>query len=277
MFDVSRLVLSASGIGLLIGVLGCQPAALAPSTPSITAPPVHAGFDYQIGKPYAPPADVQVISRDHDANTAAGLHNICYLNAFQAQPGAEGNWDPDLLLRNSDGDIIIDQDWHEALLDLRTDDKRKRIVTRVEGWIDQCASKGFNGIEPDNYDSYTRSVGLLTADDAQAFIRLLSAHAHERGVAIGQKNTAELADAAKSNGLDFAIAEECAEHQECADYATAFDDKVVVIEYTDDGLTQACAQWGGRLSIVERDRNVTGPGSDDYVRRTCRGPHSARP
>ena len=42
------------------------------------------------------------------------------------------------------------------------------------------------------------------------------------GLAIAQKNTAELAGNRVTNGLDFAIAEECADWDECGDYVDAF-------------------------------------------------------
>ncbi|MDF9810920.1 endo alpha-1,4 polygalactosaminidase [Streptomyces sp. SPB162] len=236
---------------------------------AVTLPPAHAGFDYQIGGAYPPPTGVQVVSRDREADPAAGLYNICYVNAFQAQPGAQGDWDADLLLRQADTSIVMDRDWNEALLDLSTAAKRQRVAAKVNGLIDGCAAKGFQAIEPDNFDSYTRSQGLLTENDAQAFIRLLSAHAHERGLAIGQKNTAELARAHVSNGLDFAVAEECGALDECAEYTAAFGSEVLVIEYTSQGLAKACAEWGGRLSIVQRDKDVSAAGSGGYVRRPC--------
>ena len=165
--------------------------------------------------------------------------------------------------------MVKDPDWNEALLDLRTADKRSRVAAKVGSWIDQCASKGFNGVEPDNYDSYSRSQKLLTADQAQAYIRLLSSRAHSRGLAIAQKNTSELAGNAKANGLDFAVAEECAEYDECGAYASAFNNRVEVVEYSDSGLSKACSKWGSTLSVVERDVDVTAPGSGSYVRRTC--------
>ncbi len=40
------------------------------------------------------------------------------------------------------------------------------------------------------------------------------------------------------------------------------------IEYTDSGLRKALASYGGRLSIVRRDVQVSTPGSAEYVRRT---------
>lgn len=252
---------------LLVAVLFVTTAADATAA-EVVAPPAHAGFDYQIGGGYPPPDGVTVVARDHDDTPAAGRYNVCYVNAFQAQPGAEGEWG-DLLLRDGAGDIVYDEEWGEALLDLRTPDKRQRIADKVNGWTDQCAVKGFQAVEPDNYDSYTRSQDLLTAAHAQTFIRLLAAHAHRVGLAIGQKNTVELAGDRVANGLDFAVAEECGEWAECGDYADAFGANVLVIEYTEEGMTAACADWGDELSIVLRDVDVSTPGSDGYVHQTC--------
>lgn len=236
---------------------------------AVTLPPTHAKFDYQIGGAYTPPAGVQVVTRDRTAAPAAGLYNICYVNAFQVQPGEEGQWASDLLLRDANGNVVVDEDWGEALLDLRTQDKRNRIAAKVNGWIDGCASKGYKAIEPDNYDSYTRSKSLLTAAQAKAYLTLLAQHAHTKNLAIGQKNTVELAGARQSIGLDFAVAEECGQYDECGDYVDAFGNNVIVIEYTDGGRRKACSAFGTRLSIVQRDVDVSVPGDSDYVRKTC--------
>ncbi|MFI1767079.1 endo alpha-1,4 polygalactosaminidase [Streptomyces sp. NPDC020800] len=234
---------------------------------AVRLPPRHAGFDYQIGGAYRPAAGVRIVSRDRSDSPAPGLYNICYVNAFQAQPEERSSWPADLLLRDGDGEVVIDEDWNEPLLDLRTPAKRERVAQRVDRWIDGCAKKGFDAVEPDNYDSYTRSRHLLTAADATAFMRLISRHAHARHLAIGQKNTAELAGQRKAAGLDFAVTEECGQYDECEVYAKAFDDRVVDIEYTDSGLRKALARWGARLSIVRRDVDVSTPGSTHYVRK----------
>ncbi|MGW7256716.1 endo alpha-1,4 polygalactosaminidase [Streptomyces sp. NPDC054834] len=257
-----------------LGLAGCGSSGGAPASPStgkapkaVRLPPRAAGFDYQIGGPYHPPAGVRIVSRDRSASPAPGLYNVCYVNAFQAQPEERGSWPTDLLLRDAHGKVVIDEDWNEPLLDIRTPAKRERVAERVDRWIDSCAAKGFDAVEPDNYDSYTRSRHLLSADDATAFITLLARHAHDRHLAIGQKNTAELAGDRKRTGLDFAVAEECAEYDECGTYAKVYDDRVLVIEYSDSGLRKALAGFGGRLSIVRRDRQVSTPGSDGYVRK----------
>ncbi|MFC5658150.1 endo alpha-1,4 polygalactosaminidase [Streptomyces nogalater] len=233
---------------------------------AVRLPPKGAGFDYQIGGAYPPPRGVRVVSRDRSDSPAPGLYNICYVNAFQAQPAERSSWPADLLLRDGRGGLVVDEDWDEPLLDIRTPAKRERVAKRVNGWIDGCADKGFDAVEPDNYDSYTRSDGLLTTADATAFMALLSRHAHARHLAIAQKNTAELAGLRARAGLDFAVTEECGQYDECGVYAEAFDDRVVDIEYTDHGLDAARARWGGRLSIVRRDRDVSTPGSAAYVR-----------
>ncbi|WP_406631030.1 endo alpha-1,4 polygalactosaminidase [Amycolatopsis sp. WGS_07] len=262
----AALLIGSSACAL--GTAGTAESAPLPSTQGITLPAPHAGFDYQIGGPYAPPAGVQVVSRDHSAPAAAGLYNICYVNAFQAQPDAEEEWG-DLVLRDADGNVVKDPDWNEALLDLRTEDKRGRIADKVGGWIDECAGKGYQAVEPDNYDSFTRSQGLLSAQNAQDLAKLLSAHAHGKGLAIAQKNTSELASSRAANGLDFAVAEECGEQDNCAEYTQYFDNHVIVIEYTEAGLRNACAKWGNTLSVVRRDRDVTPKGNSAYVRETC--------
>ncbi|MGW7402646.1 endo alpha-1,4 polygalactosaminidase [Streptomyces sp. NPDC054833] len=263
-------------VALAVGLTGCGSSGSSeadPPQPSRSAsaqvrlPPRHAGFDYQIGGAYPPPKGVRIVSRDRSSSPAPGLYNICYVNAFQAQPEERAAWPADLLLRDTDGKPVIDEDWNEPLLDLRTPAKRERVAQTVDRWIDECATKGFDAVEPDNYDSYTRSQDLLTADDATAFIALLSRHAHARHLAIGQKNTPELAGVRKKAGLDFAVAEECGEYDECGTYAKAFDDRVVVVEYSDKGLRKAVAGFGDRLSIVRRDRMVSTPGSAGYVRK----------
>ena len=236
-------------------------------------PPANAAFDYQIGSPYTPPAGVTVVSRDHDAAAASGIYNICYVNAYQAQPDALSWWQsnhPNVLLRDSSGKIVIDKDWDEALLDYSTAAKRAELTTVVGAWIDGCARKGFKALEPDNLDSYTRSKGLLTESQAVAYAASLTSYAHGKGLAVGQKNTADLSTAsAKKVGFDFAVAEECADFDECQNYTASYGDHVIVIEYSRSGFTKACNSYGSRLSIVLRDVDVTSPGSSSYAFQSC--------
>ncbi|MCJ1676568.1 endo alpha-1,4 polygalactosaminidase [Streptomyces sp. APSN-46.1] len=252
-----------------------------PAPPAVSAPPLpgsvrlpapHMGFDYQIGGPYPPAPGVQAVSRDRTAPPAPGLYNICYVNAFQAQPDATGWWrtnHPDLLLLDSSGRPVTDKQWNEALLDVSTPAKRDRLAGIVGEWIDGCAAAGYQAVEADNLDSHERSGGRLTPEDDLAFGRLLVDRAHRAGLAIGQKNAAELARRGRGIGFDFAVTEECGQYDECGDYATAFDDRVFVIEYRQSGLAAACKAYGRALSIVLRDLDVRPAGESGHVRRTC--------
>ncbi|WP_435824020.1 endo alpha-1,4 polygalactosaminidase [Actinoplanes missouriensis] len=274
----ARILTAVVAIVAAGSVAGCgdspSPAETAPaSARPWTPPPAGAGFDYQLGGTYPPPAGVTVVSRDREAPPAAGLYNVCYVNAYQAQPGAEQWWEthhPGLLLRDSGGDLVIDEDWDEALLDFSTAAKRAELAAVVGAWIDRCAADGFQAVEADNLDSYTRSRGMLSQEQAIRYATTLNARAHAAGLASGQKNTAELSGAdARAAGFDFAVTEECAAFDECDVYTASYGDHVLVVEYTRDGFAAACDAYRGRLSIVLRDRDVSTPDSGGYVRDAC--------
>ncbi|NUR03581.1 MAG: hypothetical protein HOY79_45860 [Streptomyces sp.] len=240
-----------------------------PSTATVTLPPKHVQWDYQIGGAYPLAAGARVVSRDHDSEPAPGVYNICNINVFQAQKGEERDWDSDLLLRDAKADVVYDKDWGEAILDIRTAAERQRIAAKLNSWIDECAARGYKAVEPDDYDVFTRFPKYLKAGQAEALMKLLSAHAHDKGLAIAQKNAAEVLSDRASVGLDFAVAEECAEWNECGEFAEAYGDNVLVVEYTAKGMAKACTGWGGTLSIVRRDASVVPKGTGGYVHQTC--------
>ncbi|MFJ1703674.1 endo alpha-1,4 polygalactosaminidase [Kitasatospora sp. NPDC088346] len=238
----------------------------------VVPPTPHVGFDYQIGGPYQPSAGVGAVSRDRSAPPAAGLYNVCYVNAFQAQPDATGWWEsnhPALLLRDAQGRPVMDEDWGEALLDVSTADKRTQLAGVVGGWIDDCAAKGYQAVEPDNLDSYERSGGRLDKSHNAAFAKLLAARAHADGLAIGQKNTTDLTAQRAAIGFDFAVSEECGHYDECGGFASAYQNRVFVIEYGAADFAKTCKAFGGTLSVVQRDRDVRPAGTAGHVFRTC--------
>ncbi len=243
------------------------------TVPAAVRPPTaNAPFDYQLGGAYPPPAGVRAVSRDRTAEPAPGLYNICYVNAFQAQPDATGLWKdrhPELLLRDGDGKPVIDKDWDEPLLDISTGAKRRALMDIVGPWIDGCAQAGFDAVEPDNLDSYERSGGRLTAGHAAAFARLLARRAHRQHLAVAQKNTTGLLPQRRRIGFDFAVVEECARYQECTEFAEAYADRVFVIEYEPRDFTAACRAWGQNLSLSLRDRDVRPAGAEGHVAERC--------
>ena len=256
----------AAGV-LLVGLLaGCggDPAE-PPSTavPALTGLPAGARVDYQLGGSYPPAAGVAGVVRDRTDAPAEGLWSACYVNAFQTQPGAA--WPEDLLLHDASGARVEDPDWPgEFLVDTSTPGLRDRVLEVVGPWVDGCAAAGFDAVEPDNLDSWTRADGLLTAEDAAATARLLVERAHRAGLAIGQKNAPELAG--EGLGFDYAVAEDCGQYDECAVYTEVYG-TVLDVEYTDDGFSRACEADG--LHVQRRDLDVALPGDPDYVAAWC--------
>jgi Glycoside-hydrolase family GH114 len=268
-----------AGIAALVMLSGCGadgrtgPLPATPeSRPGVALPPAGAAFDYQLGGAYEPPEGATVVVRDSTAAPADGLYSICYINGFQTQPGAE--WPGDLLLRDDAGAPVADPDWpDEVLLDISTADKRERIAARHAETIAGCAAAGFAAVEFDNLDSYTRSGGALTLEDAIAFSTLLVELAHQHGLAAAQKNTAELGARGRDEiGFDFAITEECDRWDECAVYTDVYGERVLNIEYTDDlrgSADDVCARPATPASTIIRDRQLVPADAPGYAYRRC--------
>jgi hypothetical protein len=239
---------------------------------AVVLPPANAAFDYQLGGAYDPPAGVQIVSRDRAEAPAPGVYGICYVNGFQSQPDEADIWlndHPDLVLRDGGGSPVIDPDWpDEMLLDITSADKRAAIAEIVGGWIDGCAAAGYQATEIDNLDTYSRSNGAITTDDAVATAALFTARAHAAGLAIAQKNALEIIDRHAEMGFDFAVAEECNAFSECDGYTAVYGDLVFAIEYDDASFATGCAAYP-QLSIVRRDRELVVPGDAAYVFDGC--------
>ena len=251
---------AAMWVAVLLAVSGC----LAKPTPN-------ANFDYQIGGGYPPPDGVSIVARDRLDAPAPGKYNICYVNGYQAQTEDESWWltnHPTLVLRDSNGVPIKDTDWNELILDISTPAKRTALVDIVGGWLDGCRAAGFQGVDLDNLDTYSRSQGLLNQGHAVEYARLLVQRGHAASLAMGQKNAPELVPRRAETGLDFVIAEECNRYDECGDYTAGFGTSVFIIEYRRADFTKGCADFP-ELSIVLRDVNVSPVGSPGYVRDAC--------
>lgn len=279
-----RPVASAAVIAALLAAMtACALIAAVPAA-AYSPPPVNAGFDYQIGGDYPLPAGVSVVSRDWFSGTAQAdpAYSICYVNAFQTQadepgvdrPDEHSNWPRRLILERL-GD---DPNWGgEYLVDISTKRKRRRAAAWVGRMIRGCAGGGFEAVEFDNLDSWTRFNGTPLARkvpfgkrDAVAFAALIAARAHALDLAVAQKNTVELgATARRRVGFDFAIAEECGRYHECGRYLRAYGDHVIAVEYRRPTFRRTCGEVGDRVSVVLRDRFVSCPGARNYKYAAC--------
>ncbi len=241
------------------------------AAPAARLPPVNAAVDYQLGGAYPPASGVQIVVRDRRAAPVPGRYNICYVNGFQVQPDEADRWladHADLVLRDRRGQPVIDGDWNELLLDVGAPTRRAAIAAIVGGWIAGCARAGFQAVEIDNLDSFTRAGGRLTEADAIATMRLFADAAHGHGLPVAQKNAAELVGRRVELGTDFVIAEECNRYAECATYRAGYGDQVIVIEYRRDDFERGCRDFPG-LSLVLRDRALVTPGAAGYLFAGC--------
>jgi hypothetical protein len=246
-------------VGLLLAVLALTLLTAAPAgaeasgrSGEVAGLPRGTDADYQLGGPDATPRHVGIVARDRTARPAAGRYNICYVNGFQTQPNEKRFWRQrwSLVLKR-DGKPVVDSAWGEWLLDLRTPAKRQRLAAIVGRWTEGCARDGFDAVEYDNLDSFTRSRGLLDRSDALAFARLLIARAHDAGLAVAQKNLAGYDGTAI--GFDFAVAESCAQWRECGAYVADFGRDVVMVEYRAADFRRACRGYGRTHPVVLRD------------------------
>lgn len=236
-----------------------------------TPPPEGAAPDYQLGGAYPPDPHVGIVGRDRTAEPVPGVYSICYVNAFQTQPGEADAW-PETALLLRDGRPVVDPDWpDEIILDTSTNSSRDAIAQVVGPWIEGCAASGFDAVELDNLDTFTRTDGALDLADNLALAETLVAVAHASGLAAAQKNAAEYATELHDEaGFDFAVAEECAVHDECAAYTDVYGERVIDIEYTDQTsrpFAQTCADTPA--STVLRDRALSTPDDPGYAFETC--------
>ena len=142
-------------------------------------------------------------------------------------------------------------------------EKRKALAQIVGRWTAGCADDGFDAVEFDNLDSFTRSHRLLKRRQAVRYSKLLVPGAHEHGLAAGQKNLAGWDGTAV--GYDFAVSEECGRFDECDAYVEDYGDQVLMIEYRVQDYDETCEAYGDTHAVVLRDRDL----SPEGVHRWC--------
>lgn len=234
----------------------------APATAGETIEPLPTGtaWDYQLGGDRPVPDGVGIVVRDRTSEPLEGAYNICYVNGFQTQPGAKKFWrDHWRLVLKQGGEPVVDGAWGEWLLDIGTPSKRRALARIVGRWIAGCAEDGFDAVEYDNLDSFTRSKGGLGSGDARRFAALLVDRAHDEGLAAAQKNRAGWDGT--TVGYDFAIAEECAQWKECGAYVDVYGSSVLAVEYRARPFRRACDDWSDTIAVVRRDLALAADGT----------------
>jgi hypothetical protein len=185
---------------------------------------------------------------------AKGRKVICYISV-----GSYEDWRPDIgqfppEVLGNDYDGWAGEKW----LDIRRIDLLAPIM---RSRLDLCKAKGFDAVEPDNMEIYTNDTGFpLTYGDQLKFALWLADEAHQRGLAIGQKNAADqISDLV--DVYDFAITEDYfyyGDAEKMLPYVKA-GKPVFAAEYTDlSGDFDLFCQKSKQLnfSIILKNRNL---------------------
>lgn len=280
---VRKLRPSLGVVAVALGLVACSVQVQPTEVGEVSVPvssaartfPVGAPADYQLGGAYPPPAGVTMVVRDSTEAPVQGLYNVCYVNGFQTQPAERELWlreRRDLVLFGKDGRPVVDPNWpDEMVIDTSTVDKRAWLAGIVGATVQACDAAGFDAVEIDNLDSYTRSRGALTVENNLAFAALLVGKAHDLGLLVGQKNSAGLGQRGKEEvGFDFAVAEECLVFDECGAYTAVYGQRVLDVEYTDNlPAGGVCAKADRPRATIVRDRSLVRPGSPGYSYQRC--------
>jgi len=172
------------------------------------------------------------------AETVAALHAkgekvIAYMSA-----GTIENDRPDISLLPLEVVGKVYPEWpNEKWLDIRQLEKMKPwLNTR----FNMILKKGFDGVEPDNMDSYSNETGFsIQIADTKKYADYLIGLAHTNGLSIGQKNVPELSEEYASK-FDWALTED-AFKQGWQDSMAVYVKKnkpVFAVEYTDKTTQQ---------------------------------------
>jgi hypothetical protein len=195
---------------------------------------------------------------------AAGRRVVCYFSAGSAE-----DWRPDYArFKPADKGNALDGWPGETWLDTRSTNVRSIMKTR----LDLAASKGCDGVEPDNVDAYSNDPGFpLTGNDQIDYNTFLAREAHARNLAVALKNDVEQASQLEPS-FDFAVNEECHEQEECNGYTvfTSRNKPVLNAEYA-SRYHQAAAQRA--LCAAAKNGNirtlVLAKALDDSYRFSC--------
>ena len=186
-----------------------QPEKTTPSSPGWWRPLTGLTWQWQIGNDEI---DTSIAADVYDIDMyveqaiinelhAKGRRVICYISvgSWEDWRSDQDQFPPEILGKEYEG-------WPgEKWLDIR---QIEQLAPILRARLDLCKAKGFDAVEPDNMEIYTNDTGFpLTYADQLRFALWLADEAHQRGLAIGQKNAADMV-ADLVNVFDFAITED---------------------------------------------------------------------
>jgi len=179
-----------------------------------------------------------------------GRKVVCYFSA-----GSHEDWRPDASQFPAAAIGKALDGWPgERWLDVRNNEVRAIMKAR----LDLAASKGCDGVEPDNVDGYANDTGFdLSEADQLDYNRFLAQEAHARGMAAGLKNDVDqVADLV--GDFDFEVNEECFQYDEC-DLLTPFiqaGKAVFQVEYGSASLANTVCPQAKQMQLSSVIKNL---------------------
>lgn len=167
-----------------------------------------------------------------DSFHAAGHPVICYFSA-----GTKENYRPDANQFPPSAVGKVDAGWpQEHWVDTRNPVVRQIMQARM----DSAASKGCDGIDPDNIDGYENNTGFnLTEDDGVDYIYFLAQYANSKGMAFGLKNGGAIVNRVL-NVSEWAIVEQCVRYKECNQYQPFIQNNKPVFQIEYSTVAKGC-------------------------------------
>jgi hypothetical protein len=166
-----------------------------------------------------------------------GRRVVCYFSA-----GSYESFRPDAsqFLSGDKGNSLAPPFADELWLDTRSANVRKIMKAR----LDLAATKGCDGVEPDNMDGYRNTPGFALGPQTQIdFNKFIAAEAQSRGLKVGLKNDVDQLVELEPF-YDFAVNEQCQQYDECAGYSvfTSKGKPVFNAEYLDSYVNDSAAR-----------------------------------
>ena len=149
---------------------------------------------------------------DNPASTIDSLHAmdrrvVCYFSAgsYESFRPDSGQFTPSDYGKELDG-------WPgEYWLNTNSTNVRNIMTSRLQ----LAASKGCDGVDPDNVDGYDNDTGLnLTTSDAVDYLTFLTTGAHSLNMSLGLKNAGEIVNQT-IDMMQWEVNEQCVQYQEC--------------------------------------------------------------
>ncbi len=209
------------------------------------------------------PADVFFLDGDVSQSVintlkSRGKKVMCYISV-----GSLENWRSDF---SAFPDDVIGNDYTgwpgEAWLDVSN---IAALAPLLRARLDQCQSKGFDGIDADNVNGYANNTGFeISKSHAIRFIKWLAVESHSRGLAFSLKNSEDLASEVV-NEVDMLQTESCSVYSNCRAASVIVDANkpVWMLEYegVNDNWLSACNLANSLgFSAIYRDVLLTGNG-----------------